>query len=396
MFAKLMRKLILPLLMFLVLGNTFAQQIIIHPNWKIGEERKLIITTITPREQEDEEMDSEDAEKPIIEESLSLGEIMLFDTMNFKANWKVISKTDDYYEMEWQYTNFEINRSNLDEYTLDVVKIYDALAKCPPVRYQMGLNGKFLEYSEENGLEQAIKAISAILNVEYEAPLTEEELENVRVDEVEVVDDQKYDDEGNLLDDEGNIIEPNDDDEVQVGDFSFNTLDFVLRSTMESIFSERIEKIHSFFGDTCKIGIKKDISELDVKELEDLEKMKGMFDIAGNLLVTEVENHYNYAFQVDMEMGDFMKNLMESFKDAFDEGEKGKKKKKKVKEDDLEAKEFLNSFQMNMAIDGEMNLSKNTFWPLDLFYTLTVKGNVMENKENKGFDVTSSEKIIFK
>ncbi|MBP7257487.1 MAG: hypothetical protein KBA13_10425, partial [Chitinophagales bacterium] len=247
-----MKKLILPLLMFLVLGNTFAQQIIIHPNWKIGEERKLIITTITPREQEDEEMDSEDAEKPIIEESLSLGEIMLFDTMNFKANWKVISKTDDYYEMEWQYTNFEINRSNLDEYTLDVVKIYDALAKCPPVRYQMGLNGKFLEYSEENGLEQAIKAISAILNVEYEAPLTEEELENVRVDEVEVVDDQKYDDEGNLLDDEGNIIEPNDDDEVQVGDFSFNTLDFVLRSTMESIFSERIEKIHSFFGDTCK------------------------------------------------------------------------------------------------------------------------------------------------
>ncbi|MBK9635219.1 MAG: hypothetical protein IPO64_12155 [Bacteroidetes bacterium] len=126
--------------------------------------------TITPREHEDEEMDSEDAEKPIIEESLSLGEIMLFDTMNFKANWKVISKTDDYYEMEWQYTNFEINRSNLDEYTLDVVKIYDALAKCPPVRYQMGLNGKFLEYSEENGLEQAIKAISAILNVEYEAP----------------------------------------------------------------------------------------------------------------------------------------------------------------------------------------------------------------------------------
>ncbi|MBK7138131.1 MAG: hypothetical protein IPH74_03520 [Bacteroidetes bacterium] len=91
-----------------------------------------------------------------------------------------------------------------------------------------------------------------------------------------------------------------------------------------------------------------------------------------------------------------MKNLMESFKDAFDEGEKGKKKKKKVKEDDLEANEFLNSFQMNMAIDGEMNLSKNTFWPLDLFYTLTVKGNVMENKENKGFDVTSSEKIIFK
>ena len=236
-------------------------------------------------------------------------------------------------------------------------------------------------------MEQAIKAISAILNVEYEAPLTEEELENVRVDEVEVVDDQKYDDEGNLLDDEGNIIEPNDDDEVQVGDFSFNTLDFVLRSTMESIFSERIEKIHSFFGDTCKIGIKKDISELDVKELKELEKMKGMFDIAGNLLVTEVENHYNYAFQVDMEMGDFMKNLMESFKDAFDEGEKGKKKKKKVKEDDLEAKEFLNSFQMNMAIDGEMNLSKNTFWPLDLFYTLTVKGNVMENKENKGFDV---------
>ncbi|MBK7504871.1 MAG: hypothetical protein IPI52_07280 [Bacteroidetes bacterium] len=391
-----MRKLILPLLMFLVLGNTFAQQIIIHPNWKIGEERKLIITTITPREQEDEEMDSEDAEKPIIEESLSLGEIMLFDTMNFKANWKVISKTDDYYEMEWQYTNFEMNRSNLDEYTMDIVKIYDALAKCPPVRYQMGLNGKFLEYSEENGLEQAIKAISAILNVEYEAPLTEEELENVRVDEVEVVDDQKYDDEGNLLDDEGNIIEPNDDDEVQVGDFSFNTLDFVLRSTMESIFSERIEKIHSFFGDTCKIGIKKDISELDVKELEDLEKMKGMFDIAGNLLVTEVENHYNYVFQVNMEMGDFMKNLMESFKDAFDEGEKGKKKKKKVKEEDLEAKEFLNSFQMNMAIDGEMNLSKNTFWPLDLFYTLTVKGNVMENKENKGFDVTSSEKIIFK
>ena len=391
-----MRKLILPLLMFLVLGNTFAQQIIIHPNWKIGEERKLIITTITPREQEDEEMDSEDAEKPIIEESLSLGEIMLFDTMNFKANWKVISKTDDYYEMEWQYTNFEMNRSNLDEYTLDVVKIYDALAKCPPVRYQMGLNGKFLEYSEENGLEQAIKAISAILNVEYEAPLTEEELENVRVDEVEVVDDQKYDDEGNLLDDEGNIIEPNDDDEVQVGDFSFNTLDFVLRSTMESVFTERIEKIHSFFGDTCKIGIKKDISELDVKELEDLEKMKGMFDIAGNLLVTEVENHYNYVFQVNMEMGDFMKNLMESFKDAFDEGEKGKKKKKKVKEEDLEAKEFLNSFQMNMAIDGEMNLSKNTFWPLDLFYTLTVKGNVMENKENKGFDVTSSEKIIFK
>ena len=289
-----------------------------------------------------------------------------------------------------------MNRTNLDEYTLDVVKIYDALAKCPPVRYQMGLNGKFLEYSEENGLEQAIKAISAILNVEYEAPLTEEELENVRVDEVEVVDDQKYDDEGNLLDDEGNIIEPNDDDEVQVGDFSFNTLDFVLRSTMESIFSERIEKIHSFFGDTCKIGIKKDISELDVKELKELEKMKGMFDIAGNLLVTEVENHYNYVFQVNMEMGDFMKNLMESFKDAFDEGEKGKKKKKKVKEDDLEAKEFLNSFQMNMAIDGEMNLSKNTFWPLDLFYTLTVKGNVMENKENKGFDVTSSEKIIFK
>lgn len=396
MFAKLMKKLILPLLMFLVLGNTFAQQIIIHPNWKIGEERKLIITTITPREHEDEEMDSEDAEKPIIEESLSVGEIMLFDTMNFKANWKVISKTDSFYEMEWQYTNFDMNRTNLDEYTLDVVKIYDALAKCPPVRYQMGLNGKFLEYSEENGLEQAIKAISAILNVEYEAPLTEEELENVRVDEVEVVDDQKYDDEGNLLDDEGNIIEPNDDDEVQVGDFSFNTLDFVLRSTMESIFSERIEKIHSFFGDTCKIGIKKDISELDVKELEDLEKMKGMFDIAGNLLVTEVENHYNYVFQVNMEMGDFMKNLMESFKDAFDEGEKGKKKKKKVKEDDLEAKEFLNSFQMNMAIDGEMNLSKNTFWPLDLFYTLTVKGNVMENKENKGFDVTSSEKIIFK
>jgi hypothetical protein len=396
MFAKLMKKLILPLLMFLVLGNTFAQQIIIHPNWKIGEERKLIITTITPREQEDEEMDSEDAEKPIIEESLSLGEIMLFDTMNFKANWKVISKTDDYYEMEWQYTNFDMNRTNLDEYTMDIVKIYDSLAKCPPVRYKMGLDGKFIEYSEENGLEQAIKAISAILNVEYEAPLSEEELENVRVGEVEVIDDQKYDDEGNLLDDEGNIIEPNDDDEVQVGDFSFNTLDFVLRSTMESIFSERIEKIHSFFGDTCKIGIKKDISELDVKELKELEKMKGMFDIAGNLLVTEVENHYNYAFQVDMEMGDFMKNLMESFKDAFDEGEKGKKKKKKVKEDDLEANEFLNSFQMNMAIDGEMNLSKNTFWPLDLFYTLTVKGNVMENKENKGFDVTSSEKIIFK
>jgi hypothetical protein len=396
MFAKLMRKLILPLLMFLVLGNTFAQQIIIHPNWKIGEERKLIITTITPREQEDEEMDSEDAEKPIIEESLSLGEIMLFDTMNFKANWKVISKTDDYYEMEWQYTNFDMNRTNLDEYTMDIVKIYDSLAKCPPVRYKMGLDGKFIEYSEENGLEQAIKAISAILNVEYEAPLSEEELENVRVGEVEVIDDQKYDDEGNLLDDEGNIIEPNDDDEVQVGDFSFNTLDFVLRSTMESVFTERIEKIHSFYGDTCKIGIKKDVSELDVKELKELEKMKGMFDIAGNLLVTEVENHYNYAFQVDMEMGDFMKNLMESFKDAFDEGEKGKKKKKKVKEDDLEANEFLNSFQMNMAIDGEMNLSKNTFWPLDLFYTLTVKGNVMENKENKGFDVTSSEKIIFK
>jgi hypothetical protein len=396
MFAKLMKKLILPLLMFLVLGNTFAQQIIIHPNWKIGEERKLIITTITPREQEDEEMDSEDAEKPIIEESLSLGEIMLFDTMNFKANWKVISKTDDYYEMEWQYTNFDMNRTNLDEYTMDIVKIYDSLAKCPPVRYKMGLDGKFIEYSEENGLEQAIKAISAILNVEYEAPLSEEELENVRVGEVEVIDDQKYDDEGNLLDDEGNIIEPNDDDEVQVGDFSFNTLDFVLRSTMESVFTERIEKIHSFYGDTCKIGIKKDVSELDVKELKELEKMKGMFDIAGNLLVTEVENHYNYAFQVDMEMGDFMKNLMESFKDAFDEGEKGKKKKKKVKEDDLEANEFLNSFQMNMAIDGEMNLSKNTFWPLDLFYTLTVKGNVMENKENKGFDVTSSEKIIFK
>jgi hypothetical protein len=111
-------------------------------------------------------------------------------------------------------------------------------------------------------------------------------------------------------------------------------------------------------------------------------------------LVTEVANHYNYVFQVNMEMGDFMKNLMESFKDAFEEEEKGKKKKKK-KEDDLEAKEFLNSFQMNIAINGEMNLSKNTFWPLDLFYNLTAKGNVMENKENKGFDVTSSEKIIF-
>ena len=87
---------------------------------------------------------------------------------------------------------------------------------------------------------------------------------------------------------------------------------------------------------------------------------------------------------------------MEGFQEAFEEEDKGKKKKKKNQnEDDKMETQFLETFQMNMAINGAMNMAKNSFWPKDLFYTIMVKGNVEEKSENKNFDASASEGIIF-
>lgn len=392
-----MTKSILPLFFIFVLKNVFAQQVIIHPNWNIGEEKKLRITTITPRELDDNEIDSDDSENAIIEEDLSFKEKLTWDTMHFSANWKVISKTDSFYEMEWRYTGFEMNKENLDEYTLTTCKIYDSLSKCPPVRYKMGLNGSFINYSTENSLEQAIKSMSQILNVNYEAPFTEEELDKIRIDDNEEAQVVMYEHEENTIDNEGNLIEgENIDLSTDTEDFNFDILEFSLRSTMESLFTERLEKIHSFFGDTCQVGVKKDVSQLDLKELEELGKMRDMLDLKGNILLTELTNNYNYYFEVKLEMGDFFKKMMEGFQEAFEEEDKGKKKKKKNQnEDDKMETQFLETFQMNMAINGAMNMAKNSFWPKDLFYTIMVKGNVEEKSENKNFDASASEGIIF-
>jgi hypothetical protein len=46
---------LLSLLFFVfAFGNSFAQQIIILPNWNVGESKNLKITSINPREKEED------------------------------------------------------------------------------------------------------------------------------------------------------------------------------------------------------------------------------------------------------------------------------------------------------------------------------------------------------
>ncbi|MBX7227532.1 MAG: hypothetical protein K1X55_15965 [Chitinophagales bacterium] len=353
----------------------FAQQISVIPNWKIGDKRDLKIMTTLPR---DEEVATEVAE--IMDDSepapAKIPEEIIIDTLYFEATMQVIDKTKQGYTISFAYTDFHVDSTHMDDYTLQSMRVFNALEKAGAVVYETDESGKFLDYMEADALEQAGKRIGDYLGIVYEPQ------EDYNEDIEENTDTATYEDwEGgtDIMIDSISTVST-EVEEVYEEDSFFENMDswaynFLISSFLETSFTQRLSKIHGTFGETYEVGVEKAVDNLSLLEMEELKGLEsGMFDITGTEILTDESAVFRYKVDADLQINDFFKKMMEALSALEEDGDKKKKKKKSAEEKEQE--KLMQNFRMDFSVLGDVKLEKDTFWPTNFLLSFTVNMNI--------------------
>ena len=346
----------------------FAQQISVIPNWKIGDKRDLKIMTTLPR---DEEVATEVAE--IMDDSepapAKIPEEIIIDTLYFEATMQVIDKTKQGYTISFAYTDFHVDSTHMDDYTLQSMRVFNALEKAGAVVYETDESGKFLDYTEADALEQAGKRIGDYLGIVYE---TNEDIE----ENVDAASDEDWEAVFDIMTDSASI----EVEDANVGDYFSYDVDnwaynFLITEFLETSFTQRLSKIHGTFGETYDVGVEKAVDNLSLTEMEELKGLEsGMFDITGTEILTDESAVFRYKVDADLQINDFFKKMMEALSALEEDGDKKKKKKKSAEEKEQE--KLMQNFRMDFSVLGDVKLEKDTFWPTNFLLSFTVNMNI--------------------
>lgn len=333
------------LLFYVSIVTAFAQQDTLSPKWEKGLTWKISSTTLSPNK------------------ALAKENIVAYDTTFSNFLWEIVDVKDSIVTLS--ILPLSIRMTNAAQDSLDDSVIKDAFEKSKnsntPIIYQAELNGKLNKIPSETDDSLSIYDIPKERYIINDSALLQLYAEEISTENVE----EDYDENGDLY-------EYEEDYNVQ---YEF----------MVQFFDKVIETIHSPYGEEYKLDSIVDIKEFTKEKWDSYQKglaeMAKMMDVSGFYQIKKENNQLVYHMEMDMNLGNMMKELFSTF-----DGDEKKKRKEKKKTNDI-----LGSLKMNMVIKADYKLDENNHFPMH--YNTEVQSNVSSKDENASF--SAFNELIF-
>lgn len=358
----------------LALNGVMAQTDTLAPKWVKGQSWKVTSKSYVP-------------DTDLLKEE----QILVYDTLLIDYNWKVEDISDSVVTLSIMPLTFY---SSSEEIGLNTAFLKEAFEKIKtentPLLYQTDLKGKLKrKVSEDENLFSDKYFINDTV-FERLFPMKDYQEE----DEPAIF----WDEENDVLSDT-NVVEVTDTieeetEEVYEVEDDFNLGFWVVLST----FTKIIDYKHAMYGEPLVLDSLMSYDEAIGEKLESYQKglgaMAAMMDIKGNYKFVQKDNQLICDYELKMDMANFIKSMVDAFKDLDSEKPEkklSKKEKKELEEKEKKQMEEMSQVSMIITLNSHLVLDKVTYLPI----FISNKANSAGGYKEEAIDMSAFHELIF-